>query len=100
MLTTRRTDPPALWLPAGECASLKPMAVGVTVRGRVRGGRLQVDAPLDLPDDTEVELAVLLDDGDDLDAEDRARLDAALRASKAELARGEAVPFEQVLMEI
>ncbi len=72
----------------------------MTVRGRVRGGRLQVDAPLDLPDDTEVELAVIVDEGDGLDAEDRERLDEALRASKAELARGEVVPFDQVLGEI
>ena len=72
----------------------------MTVRGRVRGGRLQVDAPLDLPDDTEVELAVIVDEGDDLDEADRARLDEALRASKAELARGEAVPFDLILGEI
>lgn len=76
------------------------MSEGLTVRGRVRGGRLLVDAALDLPDDTEVELAVIVDDGDDLDAEDRARLEDALRASKAELARGEAVPFDDVLAEI
>jgi hypothetical protein len=76
------------------------MNAGMTVRGRVRGGRLQVDAPLDLPDDTEVELAVIVDDGDELDAEGRARLDEALHASKAEMARGEAVPFDQVLGEI
>ena len=76
------------------------MNAGMTVRGRVRGGRLQVDAPLDLPDDTEVELAVIVDEGDDLDEADRARLDEALRASKAELARGEAVPFDRILGEI
>ena len=73
------------------------MSAGRTVRGRVRGGRLQVDAPLDLPDDSEVELAVIFDEGDGLDAEDRARLDEALRVSKAELARGEAVPFDEIL---
>lgn len=47
------------------------MNAGMTVRGRVRGGRLRVDAPLDLPDDTEVELAVIVDEGDDLDAEEQ-----------------------------
>ena len=76
------------------------MNAGMTVRGRVRGGRLQVDEPLDLPDDTEVELAVIIDQDDDLVAEDRARLDEALRASKAELARGEVVSFDLVLGEI
>jgi hypothetical protein len=76
------------------------MNAGMTVRGRVHGGRLHVDAPLDLPDDTEVELAVIVDEGDRLDADDRARLHAALDASMAELARGEVVPFDQVLAEI
>ena len=55
---------------------------------------------LDLPDDTEVELAVIFDEGDELDAEDRARLDDALRVSKAELARGEAAPLNEVLAEL
>ena len=32
--------------------------------------------------------AIIIEEGDDLDPEDRARLDEALRASKAELARG------------
>lgn len=76
------------------------MNVAMTVRGRVRGGRLRVDAPLDLPDDTEVELAIIADEGDELNAEERTRLDEALRVSKEELARGEVVPFDLVLAEI
>ena len=59
----------------------------MTVRGRVQDGRLHVDVPLDLPDGTEVELAVLVDDEDELEPEDRARLHEALHKSLAELAR-------------
>lgn len=76
------------------------MNVAMTVRGQVRGGRLHVDAPLDLPDGTEVELAVLVEDTGELDAEDRARLEEALRTSKAQAARGEVIPFDDVLAEI
>lgn len=76
------------------------MSVGLTVRGRVRGGRLQVDEPLDLPENTVVQLAIIIDEGDDLDAEDRALLDESLRTAKAQLARGEVVPFDEVLAEI
>jgi hypothetical protein len=71
--------------------------VSVLVRGRVSRGRLLVDAPLDLPDDTEVELMVLVEEQDSLDADDRARLHEALRASLAELERGDVVPVEDVL---
>ena len=71
-----------------------------TVRGRVQGGRLKVDEPTDLPDDTEVELALILDEGDDLDDDERARLHAALRISEAEAERGEVYPLEQVLAEL
>lgn len=70
------------------------------VRGRVRRGRLVVDEPVSLADETEVTLAVIVEDGDNLDAEDRARLHEALRASADELDRGEVFPMEQVLAEL
>jgi hypothetical protein len=76
------------------------MHEGMTVRGLVRNGRLQVDAELDLPDNTEVELAVILDQDDELDAHDRARLDAHLVASKSELADGAVMSFDEVIGEI
>jgi hypothetical protein len=72
----------------------------MVVRGRVRRGRLVVDEPVSLPENTDVALAVIPDDGDDLDAEDRARLHEALRISAAELERGEVFPIEQVLTEL
>lgn len=72
----------------------------MTVRGRVRAGNIQVDEPIDLPDDTEVELMVVVSDEDNLDTEERARLHADLREAIAEVDRGEDVPMDQVLAEL
>ncbi|MBU0661688.1 hypothetical protein KKG22_05975 [Patescibacteria group bacterium] len=68
----------------------------MTVRARVLDGRLVLDEPTDLPDGTEVELAVV-DDGDELDDEDRARLHAALDRADAQLKAGRFVPGEDVI---
>jgi hypothetical protein len=70
--------------------------MSLTLRARVRGGRVVVDDTVDLPDDTELRLLVV-DDGDDLDDEDRARLHAAIEESQAQIDRGETVPLDQVL---
>lgn len=78
---------------------LAPMDLA-TVRGRVRGGRLHVDTQLDLPDDTEVELAVIVEMDDDLDDRERLRLDDFLHASKAVVAAGRVVSFDEVLAEL
>lgn len=69
------------------------------IHGRVRGGRLQVDEPTDLPDGVDVQLTVL-DLTDDLDQEERARLRVALVAASEEFERGEGIPAEQVLAEL
>jgi len=45
------------------------------LKARVKGGRLVLDEPTDLPEGAEVEIAVL---GDDLTAEERAELHASL----------------------
>ncbi|MGK3990134.1 hypothetical protein WMF37_05195 [Sorangium sp. So ce291] len=71
----------------------------LTVRGRVRGGRLVVDEPVELPENTEVELAIA-DAGDDLDAADRERLHAAILRGAEQVERGEVVSAEQVLAEL
>jgi hypothetical protein len=75
-----------------------------TLRARVRNGRLTLDEPSDLPEGTEVELFVLADgdvpDDDDLDDDDRARLHAAIVASRDELQRGLAIPAADVLDEL
>ena len=68
----------------------------LTLKGRVKRGRLVIDEPMDLPDDTEVELLVV-DAGDDLDDAERERLHAALLEAQHEVDRGESVPAEEVI---
>jgi len=65
----------------------------LTVRARVKNGRLVVDEPTDLPEGTEVELAAF----DDLDDEDRARLHEALDAADDELRSGKGIPGDRVV---
>ena len=68
----------------------------LTLKETVRGGRLLMDEPVDLPDGTEVEL-VPANDGDDLDDEDRARLHAAITRSAEQFRAGRGVAAEEVL---
>jgi hypothetical protein len=68
----------------------------LTLRARVKGGRVVVEDSVDLPDETELHLLVI-DDGDDLDDEDRARLHAALEESQAQMDRGETEPLDKLL---
>ena len=68
----------------------------LTLKARVRSGRLIMDEPVDLPEGTEVEL-VPADDGDSLDEEDRARLHAALERSAAQFQSGEGIPADEAL---
>ena len=71
----------------------------LTVKARVVHGRLHLDEPYDAPDGTEVDLAVI-DDGDDLDDADRARLHAALALGHEQVLRGEVVPADEVLAKL
>jgi hypothetical protein len=58
---------------------------------RVRGGRLLLDEPTDLPEGAEVRVALVdLIDGD-LDDSERAALRAAIEAGEAELEAGQVV---------
>ena len=66
----------------------------LTVRARVKNGRLVLDEPTDLPEGAEVELEAV---GDDLDPEDRVRLHAALDAADDELRAGKGIPGERIL---
>ena len=68
----------------------------LTLKGRVKAGRLLVDEPIDLPDGTEVELAVV-DPGDDLEDAERERLHAALLEAQEEIDRGQGIPAERVI---
>lgn len=71
----------------------------MTLRARVRAGRLVVDEPTDLPEGTEIEL-LALDPGDWLDETDRAALHQALRESDADVAAGRLVEAEAILKEL
>ena len=66
---------------------------------RVRDGRLVLDEPVDLPEGTVLEL-VPADDGDELDAEDRARLHAAITRSAEQFRRGPGVRADVVLRDL
>lgn len=66
------------------------------VKGRVQNGRLRVDEPVDLPEGSKVEL-VIVDAEDGLEADDRARLHAALDEAHEEFDRGEGIPVGDVI---
>ena len=74
-------------------------AITLTLKARVRAGRLLMDEPIDLPDGTEVEL-VPANDGDDLDDEDRARLHAAIARSAEQFRAGLGIPAEEILRDL
>jgi hypothetical protein len=69
------------------------------LRATVKAGRLVLDEPVDLPEGTVVEL-MPVDQGDDLDEEDRARLHAALDRSQKDFLAGRGIPAEQVIAEL
>lgn len=71
----------------------------MTIKGRVRDGRLLVDEPTELPEGTEVRL-LPLDPGDWLDDADRAALHEALLQSQADVEAGRLVDAEEVLREL
>jgi hypothetical protein len=74
-------------------------SMGLTLKARVRSGRLIMDEPIDLPEGTEVEL-VPADSGDALDEQDRARLNAALERSAAQFRAGQGIPADEALRRI
>jgi len=71
----------------------------MTLKARVKAGRLVVDEPTDLPEGTEVEL-LPLDPGDWLDDEDRAALHRALQDSEEDVKAGRLVDAAAVLREL
>ena len=66
------------------------------VRGHVEGGRIVLDEQVELPEGAEVEVA-LLDDDDDLSADERANIEANIDIGLAQADRGEGEPIEDVL---
>jgi hypothetical protein len=71
----------------------------MTIKARVRAGRLVLDEPTTLPEGTEVEL-LPLDPGDWLDDADRAALHAALADSEADVAAGRLIDAADLLKEL
>jgi hypothetical protein len=68
------------------------------LKAQVRGGRLVLDEPTELPEGTEVELTLVEDD--EFDPEERARLDAALELSMAQARAGQFVDGEVVIRKL
>jgi hypothetical protein len=71
----------------------------MTIKARVRAGRLVVDEPTNLPEGTEVEL-LPLDPGDWLDDADRAALHAALAQSHRDVGAGRLIDAAEILKEL
>ena len=71
----------------------------MSVRAKVRDGRLLVDEPTSLPDGTELEL-VVDDGGDELDVDELAALNASLTAGLEQARRGETMPIEDILAKL
>jgi hypothetical protein len=69
------------------------------LRATVMNGHLVLHEPVDLPEGTVVDL-MPVDDGDDLDDDDRARLHAALDRSQKDFLAGRGIPAEEVLAEL
>jgi hypothetical protein len=88
--------------PAVGSGARRPPAIdnnAMTIKARVKAGRLVVDEPTDLPDGTELEL-LPLDPGDWLDEANRAALHKALRESDADVAAGRLIDADEILKEL
>jgi hypothetical protein len=68
------------------------------LKAHVKGGRLVLDEPTNLPEGTEVELTVVEDD--DFDPEERARLHEALDAGIAAARAGDHVDADEFIREL
>jgi len=89
----------AVWCSRLLGGSANATLVDMTIKARVRQGRLVVDEPTDLPEGTELQL-LPLDPGDWLDQSERAALHEALRESGADVAAGRLVDAEDILREL
>jgi hypothetical protein len=71
-------------------------AMTFTLKARVRGGRLVMDEPVDLPEGSEIELVPAADNDDLADAE-RERLHASLRRAAEQFRAGLGISAEDAL---
>ena len=69
------------------------------IRARVENGRFVIDEPTDLPHGTVLDL-VVDDEGDSLDAEERAALDAAISRGWKSYQEGKGRSAEAVLADL
>jgi hypothetical protein len=65
------------------------------LKAHVHNGRLVLDEPTDLPDGTEVLLAIVGEE--DMDDEERARLHASLERSTAQAKAGKLIDADEVI---
>ena len=74
------------------------------LKAHVRGGRLVLDEPTDLPEGEDVELVpldeVLVSGGDYLDVEERERLHASIERGLEDVRAGRTVDAEQVIAKL
>jgi hypothetical protein len=68
------------------------------LKAHVRGGRVVLDEPTELPDGTEVEFTVVEDD--DFEPDERARLDASLELSATQSSAGQLVDGDAVIQKL
>jgi len=71
----------------------------MSIRAKVSSGRIIVDEPTLLPEGTTLNL-IIDDEGDDLDAEERAALDAHLAAAWKSVQAGNVRPADELLSEL
>jgi hypothetical protein len=89
----------AMGTPACYATLRGATVIAMTLKARVKAGRLVVDEPTDLPEGTEIEL-LPLDPGDWLDEEDRAALHQALKDSDEDIKAGRLVDADVILREL
>ena len=94
MVNTTRDD--ATRRPACYATLRGATVIAMTLKARVKAGRLVVDEPTDLPEGTVIEL-LPLDPGDWLDEEDRAALHQALKDSDEDIKAGRLVDADVIL---
>jgi len=75
------------------------------LKAQVKGGRLVLDAPTELPEGTVVELVPAdpyahLDEADELDEQSRQRLHGVLKKSLAQAQAGEGRPAQELIDEL
>jgi hypothetical protein len=71
-----------------------------SLTAHVRNGRIVVDEPADLPEGTEVEVALVDGASDDMPPAERAALLASIREGCAQADRGEGVEASEFLAEL